>query len=227
MQLHTSEQRAVLFGSYYLDYGPGLELKHLCTMTDAPAHLYFNEWDPVHGEPGINYLGIDEETTKLGASVAGPVKHLPSRYPPSLIPSFPPPYSHKELWHYTNCRMEGVQEITPCVGMLEYRPVIGMLLRYHDGRRACLGQYRLDWAAGPLVVDPSRPLRMGFARSPGLLPYVAVATQDEGGAEREGMRWLEIPWQGRLEWWFAEGQCRLDYSDGGFSMRSKRLTPWV
>lgn len=196
-------------------------------MADAPAHLYFNERDPVHDALGINYLGVDEETTKLGASVAGPVRELRSRYPPPLIPSFPPPYSLKEPWHYTNCRMEGVQEITLCLETLECTSVIGMLLRYHDGRRACLGQYRLDWAAAPFVVDPSRRLRMGFARSPVLLTYVAVVTQDESVAEPEDTRWLEIPWQGRLEWWFAEGQCRLDYSDGGFSMRSKRLTPWV
>lgn len=224
-QLHTNQERAILFGNYYLDHGPGLELNHLCTMTDAPARLYFNEWDPVHGETWIHHLAIDEETTRLGDGVAGPVRNRPSRYPPSLIPSFPPPYSqHNELWQYTNCWMDNVQEITPCIDRsLRYRSVIGMLLRYRDGRRACLGQYRLDWAATSLSVDHSQPLRIGFARSPARLPYVAVIGQGKGGDEPEDMRWLEVPWQGRLEWWLSHGQCRLDYSDGGFSRRSKKL----
>lgn len=199
-------------------------------MTDAPSRLYFNEWDPVHGDnPWISYLGIDEQTAKLGDSVAGPVRDRPFRYPPSLDPEFPPPYSQsQDHWQYTNCLMDDVQQITPCMDRsLTYRSVIGMLLRYGDGRRACLGQFRLDWAATPLVVDPTRPLRVGFARSPVLLPYVAVIGQDETDEEPEDMRWLEIPWQGKLEWWSANGHCRLDSSSEGASRRSKKLTPWV
>lgn len=197
-------------------------------MNDAPARLYFNECDPVHGETWIRYLGIDEETTRLGDSVAGPVKDRPSRYPPSLIPSFPPPYSqHDEFWQYTNCRMEDVQEITPCIDRsLEYRSVIGILLRYGDGRRACLGQYRLDWVETSMSVNHSQPLRIGFARSPARLPYVTTIRQDEGTNELEHVRWLEVQWRGKLEWWISQGQCRLDYSDGCFSRRSKKLAIW-
>lgn len=101
-----------------------------------------------------------------------------------------------------------------------------MLLRYRDGRRACLGQYRLDWIAASLSVNHSQPLKIGFARSPARQPYVAVIRQGDGANDPEHVRWLEVLWQGKLEWWAAQGQCRLDYAHGEFSRRSKKLAIW-
>lgn len=157
------------------------------------------------------------------------------RYPPSLIPSFPPPYSqHTELWHYTTCRLESVQSVTCCADpRARDSPVVGMLLRYRDGRRACVGQFRVDWAARPFPVDDSRALRIGLGTSAARIPYVAeISQRGEGGAGPGGLRWMDVPWQGRLEWWFSQRQCRLDYSDGRNATRagarpSGKLTPWV
>lgn len=108
-----------------------------------------------------------------------------------------------------------------------------MLLRYRDGRRACVGQFRVDWAARPFPVDDTRALRIGLGTSPARIPYVAeISQRGEGGAGVGGLRWMDVPWQGRLEWWFSQTQCRLDYSDGRNATRagarpSGKLTPWV
>ncbi|SPO00879.1 uncharacterized protein DNG_03627 [Cephalotrichum gorgonifer] len=219
--LRTNQQRAVLFGSYFLDHGPGFQLNHICSMNKEPSRIYFNDWDPVRGNLWIDYLGIDTKTTKPGASITSPARTSPAAYPPCLVPAFPPPYSeYNELWHYTNCRMEDVVEVTLCVDPTDQvKPIIGILVHYRNGCRACLGQYRLDWTEPPIFVDPSRALRIGMGRSPEKLPYVAEVGQGDADPDLEGAQWMEVPWQGRLEWWFSHRQSRLDYSDGNEKVR--------
>jgi len=60
-----------------------------------------------------------------------------------------PPRLHYRMdkrapWYYTNCRLEDIAETICCVdNNASHRPVIGMLLRYANGRRACVGQFGL------------------------------------------------------------------------------------
>lgn len=105
--------------------------------------------------------------------------------------------------------MQGITEIICCVDrMAGHRPVVGMLIRYGDGHRACLGQYRLDWAASPMEAEASTPLRIGIAKTTAGFPYVA-RVDFQGCDDGPSLEWLHVPRSGRLEWWFSPRQCKI------------------
>ncbi|KAI0490551.1 hypothetical protein F4859DRAFT_520317 [Xylaria cf. heliscus] len=110
-------------------------------------------------------------------------------------------------------KTDDVMEITCCVKQAAtHRPIVGMLLRYSNGRRACVGQYRTDWAFDNLTVDPSRPLNIDFGKDKRRLPYVAGVNSRGLGGPGSTSR-MDIPWHGRLEWWLTKRQCKLYHSE--------------
>lgn len=139
-----------------------------------------------------------------------------TRYPPCLTPSSPPPYTqYNEVWYYTNCRLEDVVGITCCIDQAaSHKPIIGMLLRYSDDRRACVGQYRLDWALDTFSVDRSCTLSIGLGRTKRRFQYVAeLGLQRPRTTDPGSLSWINVDWHGRLEWWFSQRQCKLIYSE--------------
>ncbi|KAI1820331.1 hypothetical protein F4861DRAFT_73742 [Xylaria intraflava] len=207
----TSRERAIMFGNYTLDP----ILRRVYTATSRLSRIYFNDWDPYSDDKWIKYLGVDASAAKADTALV-PNQECRTQYPIPLMPSSPPPYTqYNELWYYTNCRMEDVMEITCCADKVApHRPIIGMLLRYSNGRRACVGQYRMDWTVDTLTVDPLRPLSIGLGRTKRRFPYVAeVSLKGLGKSGLDSISWMDIPWHGRLEWWFSQRQCKLSYSD--------------
>lgn len=84
-----------------------------------------------------------------------------------------------------------------------------MLLQYHDGTRACVGQYRLDWTLDTVAIQPELPmwLRQGeIERDKKYVSEVRLnGRQVVDGAES----WQEIPWHGKLEWWYLRQEARV------------------
>jgi len=196
-----------MFGPYLTD--PELEFHRVYATDNRPSRVYFNEWDPDQGPPWVTHLGLEKtETDTLVRSE----RNRQGRYPPSLIPSAPPPYTlYNEVWFYTNCRMENIKEIVYCVDeTVTDKPVTGMMLHYTNGRRSCLGQYRPDLALVSLRTDATKKLRIGVGKTSKRFPFVAeVTVLVHGAAELRSSTWVDVPWHGRLEWWFTLRQCKL------------------
>lgn len=115
-------------------------------------------------------------------------------------------------WYYSSCRLSDVVEITPCRAQRkDSGPIIGMLLRYRDNRRGCLGQYRLDWTTQPLQVS-SKYLNIGLlAAGTGEQQVIELAVGTE--SIHDSYTWRQIPWSGTLEWWFLKNVCVLSHPE--------------
>ncbi len=103
--------------------------------------------------------------------------------------------------------MKGVLEITLCKDVsLSYRPIIGMLLWYADGHRACVGQYRFDMALESIRFKEGMILYLGSQRTAKRYLYVAdvkVYPPFDPGK----LAWIDVDWNGSLEWWFSDHHC--------------------
>ncbi|KAJ2988537.1 hypothetical protein NUW58_g3920 [Xylaria curta] len=211
--LITSHKRAVPFGEYILHRDRRVKIHRVYATTNCPSRIYFNDWDPLRDDKSIQYMGVDAGATNTETALGDDQQYW-TQYPPLFAPLSPQPY-FGELSYYTNCQLEDVIEITCCVNKTApHQPIIGMLLRYGNGRRACVGQYRLDWTFGTLTVDPSRPLSIALGITQRRFLYVAevnlkgISEPGPGSLSR-----MDIPWHGRLEWWFSHMRCELKHSD--------------
>ncbi len=172
------------------------------TPPKRQSRIYFNEWDSVSTTNQIKFKGL--ESTELAR---------PQSYPRSLIPiSACPQTTYNELWFYSFSSMECVMEITLCVDKTVcHRPIVGMLLRYSDKHQACVGQFRLDWALRPIGVNQARKLHIGIKETKKGFPYVAYIDV-YSPANRSFFSWLDVSWNGTLEWSFSRRRCKLLYN---------------
>lgn len=87
----------------------------------------------------------------------------------------------------------------------------------------------LGWASASSRVNPWEPLRISLSKGKEGFPY-AIDLDVEGLSEPSAVTiphmnvaWpeghepslicrMEIPWHGRLEWWFGQQWCELDHS---------------
>jgi hypothetical protein len=107
--------------------------------------------------------------------------------------------------YFSSCRLEDVVELIPCrCRRHEYCPVgmvTGMLVRYANGDRACVGSFRFDWAEASCEVGPGGRFWLGCSYE----PKMVVAVSNEApplGYTYDGLSWVEVPCEGKLEWWF-------------------------
>jgi hypothetical protein len=111
--------------------------------------------------------------------------------------------------------MKEAIEVTLCRDVsLGYRPIVGTLVQYMDGHRACLGQFSLDWTLETIQVERGRGLHIGSGRSKKQFAYVADVMVDPP-SDRDELSWIDIPWDGTLEWWFSPRRCILRRSSTG------------
>ena len=87
-----------------------------------------------------------------------------------------------------------------------------MLLEYADGHRECVGQFRHDWVAEPVLVDEADMLYISSGRVKGNWAYVAAVTTQALESQAEGSR-LDVTHAGTLEWWFSSQQSILYYGN--------------
>ena len=150
-----------------------------------------------------------------------------------LTNTTPPPtrwsyqHYHQLGWKYNSSRLEGVIEVTCCYkneGPSRPAMIVGLLLRFLDDSRICVGQYRPDQLHEPFLVDPQMALKfmMGHYRSPGkpidhyVEAVVQVPIEQQEGAQPEvipSMRkdQIDVRWGGMLEWWWEEYNSELYY----------------
>lgn len=206
---------------------PGDELDFFCvyaTRGDSPSRLHFNDWAPLREKKEITHIAIEpsedlekhyEEMSQRGR---GYLQTVSCMAPTGIVPDPKSP----DPWFYTCCRLENTTEITVCIDETKpYRPIMGMLVQYSNGRRSCVGQYRKDWALEPMQVDFSKKLRIAMGQTERKFPFVAnvdvqgvnMSTTNVAD-ETSPLIWSTLPWNGKLEMWFTVAQSRIYHNWG-------------
>lgn len=109
--------------------------------------------------------------------------------------------------------MEDVIEITLCVNnTVCHRPITGMLLRYNDRRRASVGKIRFDWELQRVVVNQTKNLLIGCNMDERGDEYVADMNIVPPTDRSYMHSWLDISWNGTLEWYFTPYRAHLSYN---------------
>lgn len=164
--------------------------RQICRLPETQTRVYFNL-----SNRGIHRLAIERAFFhRQGVSLS-------------------PFYSHNTVdYFYFAAALEGVVQVTPCRRELAtYSPIIGLLLCYVDGRRTCVGEFRMDGIDQTLEVDdPSQGLHLGFGRAEKVPPHLA-RLELRPTRLKGSLRWLSLEWKGLLEWLFAYGHCKVYY----------------
>lgn len=84
-----------------------------------------------------------------------------------------------------------------------------MLLQYHDGTRACVGQYRLDWTLDTVAIRPELPMWLRQGEIERDKKYVSEVRLNGRPVVDGAQSWQEIPWHGKLEWWYLRQEARV------------------
>ncbi|KPM34085.1 hypothetical protein AK830_g12489 [Neonectria ditissima] len=185
----TNKGRNALFGTS----GPPdscRALDKILTPARDGTQIYFNVSDSVT-EGLIRYLAFD--------GVQSPVQRP---FPPSLVPNSPFFWTQSnEPWFVSSCDMEGIVELTLCRDLsLTHKPILGILVKYENGHRDCLGQFRYDKLLERVRVDRTAELYIGSRRTARSFLYV-VDVLTSPPADREELFWMEISRGGTMEWW--------------------------
>jgi hypothetical protein len=139
--------------------------------------------------------------------------------------------------------LAGVVEVSFC--RLEHKPEIisGMLFRFAGGRREALGEVRLSGLQEPMLLggEGRELMYLEFGYDPtGVVPEhpnlldaqfnsFEEAPEDSNPANHPdivGHRFLEVSWEGTLEWWWSPFQCLLVY-EGRASLEPRDATVWL
>ena len=113
---------------------------------------------------------------------------------------------YSEERFFSSCSLENVVEVTLCRSQGGYPDgIIGMLVRYANNDRACVGAFRFDWASETCHVGEAKRLYIGCSQEPRWVKDVRV----EPPAEGSELSWMAVPWSGKLEWWFSREQSAV------------------
>ncbi|KAI1474946.1 hypothetical protein F4774DRAFT_429421 [Daldinia eschscholtzii] len=116
---------------------------------------------------------------------------------------------------FSSAALQDVMEIIPCERRHEtHTAITGLLIRYANESRACVGEVRLDSLCTPIRVEGPSRLYLGFAKTMKYsFPYVAsIAVHPPG--DRGSYEWIELDWVETLEWWYESRQCKVWHRDG-------------
>lgn len=147
-----------------------------------------------------------------------------SRRPHFPTPSSTPPVTRNlEGFFWSSARATGIAEVVPCYGENDCQSqVIGLLISYIDGMKACVGQVRLDHLGPPFTPDPSQNLYLGFEYSKIGCPYVAEIRLSAVLLNSTFVSWFKVEWSGTIEWWFSYRQCQV-WQTGRVSLATKTV----
>ncbi|KAH6880807.1 hypothetical protein B0T10DRAFT_143411 [Thelonectria olida] len=140
---------------------------------------------------------------------------------PGVGPSIPqpisePPPGDRLLDFYSSAPLKDVTELMPC--RMEVRGamhITGILLRYSNGHLERLGHVRPPCLEQPLVVGDHSGFSLGFSHPKLKQPFVAAIALG-GPLENGADEWLDLSWDGTLEWWFTAFQCDIQYKGKRF-----------
>ncbi len=163
-------------------------------------------------QSGISILAFESSQQSAPADDRQPVFPTPlSRYPDSK--------RFYEDYYYTMAALDDITLVTPCRRRIGGTLVVtGLLIRDAGGHTSCVGQVRLDSLDCPLEVSPatSQMLCLGFSpTSMGghCVTSVIVARPSEMHVSTTllASSWLDLPFRGRLEWWYSFRQCKIHH----------------
>ncbi|KAF4455321.1 hypothetical protein F53441_2335 [Fusarium austroafricanum] len=139
--------------------------------------------------------------------------------------------------------LAGVVEVTFC--RLEHKPEIisGMLFRFAGGHREALGEVRLNGLQEPMLLggEGREVIYLEFGYDPtGVVPEhpnlldASFARFEEPPEDLNpanhpdvaGHRFLEVSWEGTLEWWWSPLQCLIVY-EGRASLEPRDAIVWL
>jgi hypothetical protein len=168
------------------------------------SELQYFQLHLIHRAPSRIYLA--EPRSKIEAVAFDDWQHTAACDPifPATISRLP--WVDEESWYHSSCSLSDIVEVIPCHEKEgKRRHIIGMLLRYRDNRRACVGYYRQDWTTQPLQVYGSF-FKIGLAgpgnRRRNGYRVMAIKT-DITAFCHDSYTWRQLPWSGILEWWFT------------------------
>ena len=166
----------------------------LSTLPESPTRVYFND-----SPRGIYRLATSQLCTNKGFTP------LPATLSPYL----------KRIgvgdFFYSTANLMNAVKIIPCQEKFtSHSPIIGLLIHYRNGDRACVGQIRFDCLGIEFTVEMFLKLCFWFARIKFKHPYIARVAQFPP-RDNELYQWLDLRWKGRLEWWFSYWQCQVYY----------------
>jgi hypothetical protein len=141
-----------------------------------------------------------------------------TKIPPKKTITLPTPDSpYPEAVHggfaYSWASLEGVVKVTPYQRRMSGRAVVlGLMLEYQNGDKACVGQMRLDCLGEPLTLAEGDALHIGIANSeeaglPGR--YVCMVAKEK--QTNSTFEWVDCGVAGKLEWWFSWHECYIYY----------------
>ncbi|KHN94543.1 DNA helicase, ATP-dependent, RecQ type [Metarhizium album ARSEF 1941] len=167
-------------------------------MGTSPSKVYLNEVDSARDGQRARYMGVHATTPTCWEKSVNPEAAIPKAVPRRFGQSL----------FFSCCRLENVEAVTPCCGKRQrHRPIIGMLLQYDDGTRSCVGQYRLDWALDPVVVQSELPMWIRQGELEGSKKFVSEVRLHGRKDGDNAKSWQEIPWHGKLEWWYSSQEA--------------------
>lgn len=115
-----------------------------------------------------------------------------------------------ETYFYSAASLDSVDTIVPCQRYIRGgRRIIGLLLKFLEGRQSYVGQIRLDSLDNPLQAYSHQNLWIGFSPEDHR-PLVSALTLSEPSLT-EGLSWFKVQLRGTLEWWFSLKQCQLHH----------------
>jgi len=117
-------------------------------LPESPTRIYFD-----FSLRGIHRLAIKHAALPRERHL---VPHPSSPYPKCIT------FAH---YFHSSAELEGTVEITLCRRDIDtFSCIAGLFLRYADGRRACLGEFRMDCICETLEVSKEQELWLGFGR---------------------------------------------------------------
>lgn len=196
-------------------------------VTNRGTHTAFASWRPKPASSDHSYLCVhkpDKDRASLYYAAFGWEQRLPALpgeggyyahlaleqterveprdWPSSFVPASPPIVrrGRSRNQYFSSCRLENAVEVVPCrsrLGGVSANAVTGLLVRYANGDRACVGSFRFDWAGETCEVGRGGRLYIGCGRHPESVRDV----RNEPPPVDNGLSWLEVPLSGKLEWW--------------------------
>ncbi|KID94874.1 hypothetical protein MAJ_09173, partial [Metarhizium majus ARSEF 297] len=195
---------------------------HVLGHHPTPGQAYtYSRVAKLRSQP--DYLFIDDSAgiRELALTPAPGDNDTPNLRKPTPESCYPA-ITSVESYFYTFAPLENLDFIKIC----SFDGVVtGLLLHYHDGSRASVGQVRLDRVGPKQQVPHNATIRFTLSRTTDQCPYVSsililprlVRNFFPAKSDLD----LEVTCYAILEWWFTRRQCQLAH--GGCTSASTRL----
>lgn len=204
-QFRTDKGRTVVFGP-----DPRTYPKSKYTLLDLPCREEVSQVFLEESSLGVRNIAFDSARPKQTSTLVFPPHGL-ARTPVS---------TPQDPIFFSGASLAGLRDVVPCKGRVgSLHAIIGLLLRYSDGREVSLGQVRLDRMDAPMSVSGRFSLWVGLSTVS--FGQYAMAVDFSRGSDVGVVKWVEIRDDEWAEWWFSrQNSWVLSRRLGGFEHKS-------